>query len=92
LGKEFTTMPVQSARVRNFIGSPRAEIARAAIMLGQGRLQEAEKLVSQLQLPVIEPSLEASDVFRRLGDWAASEGRWNEAAIQFKRLNLAFVG
>jgi serine/threonine protein kinase len=68
----------------------RAEIARAAIMLGQGRLQEAEKLVSQLQLPVIEPSLEASDVFRKLGDWAASEGRWNEAAVQFKRLNLAF--
>jgi serine/threonine protein kinase len=68
----------------------RAEIARAAIMLGQGRLQQAEKLVSQLQLPVIEPSLEASDVFRRLGDWAASEGRWNEAAVQFNRLNLAF--
>jgi eukaryotic-like serine/threonine-protein kinase len=68
----------------------RAEIARAAIMLGQGRLQEAEKLVSQLELPVIEPSLEASDVFRGLGDWAASEGRWNEAALQFQRLNLAF--
>jgi serine/threonine protein kinase len=68
----------------------RAEIARAAIMLGQGRRQEAEKLVSQLELPVIEPSLEASDVFRGLGDWDASEGRWNEAAVQFQRLNLAF--
>ena len=68
----------------------RAEIARAAVMIAKGRLQEAEKLVSQLQLPVIEPSLEASGVFRELGDWAASEGRWNEAEVQFKRLNLAF--
>jgi serine/threonine protein kinase len=68
----------------------RAEIARAAVMIAQGKLPEAEKLVSQLQVPVIEPSLEASDVFRELGDWAASQGRWSEAALQFKRLNLAF--
>jgi hypothetical protein len=59
-------------------------------MIAQGKLPEAEKLVSQLQVPVIEPSLEASDVFRELGDWAASQGRWSEAALQFKRLNLAF--
>ena len=68
----------------------RAEIARAAVMLNQGRLAEAEKLLSKVQLPVIEPSLEASDVFRRLGDWAASEGRWSQAEIQFKRLDSAY--
>jgi eukaryotic-like serine/threonine-protein kinase len=68
----------------------RAQIARAAIMLNRGRLAEAEKLLSQLQVPVIQPSLEASDVFRVLGDWAASEGRWNQAEIQFKRLDLAY--
>jgi hypothetical protein len=68
----------------------RAEIARAEVMLNQGRLAEAEKLLSKVQLPVIEPSLEASDVFRRLGDWAASEGRWSQAEIQFKRLDLAY--
>ncbi|HSY16771.1 MAG TPA: serine/threonine-protein kinase [Candidatus Acidoferrales bacterium] len=68
----------------------RAAIDRAAVMIADGKLQEAEKLVRHLELPVIEPSLEASDVFRRLGDWAASEGRWSEAAVQFQRLNLAF--
>jgi eukaryotic-like serine/threonine-protein kinase len=68
----------------------RAQIARAAVMLNRGRLVEAEKLLSQLQVPVIQPSLEASDVFRILGDWAASEGRWNQAEIQFKRLDLAY--
>jgi hypothetical protein len=68
----------------------RAEIARAEVMLNQSRLTEAEKLLSKVQLPVIEPSLEASDVFRRLGDWAASEGRWSQAEIQFKRLDLAY--
>jgi serine/threonine protein kinase len=68
----------------------RAQIARAAVMLNQGRLAEAEHLLSKVQLPVIEPSLEASDVFLRLGDWAASEGRWSQAEIQFKRLDLAY--
>ena len=68
----------------------RAQIARAAVMLNKGKLAEAEQLLSKVQLPVIEPSLEASDVFRRLGDWAASEGRWSQAEIQFKRLDLAY--
>jgi serine/threonine protein kinase len=68
----------------------RAEIARAAVMLNQGKLAEAEALLSKVQLPVIEPSLEASDVFLKLGDWAASEGRWSQAEIQFKRLDLAY--
>lgn len=68
----------------------RAEIARATLMVNRGKLREAEELLSQLQVSVIEPSLEASDVFRILGDWAASEGRWNQAVIQFKRLNSAY--
>ena len=67
----------------------RADIARAAVMLSRGRLAEAEQLVDQLQVPVIEPSLEAVGVFRTLGDWAANDGRWAQAVAHFKRLNLA---
>lgn len=67
----------------------RADIARAAFMLSRGRLVDAEHLVDQIQVPVIEPSLEAVGVFRTLGDWAASDERWSQALIQFKRLNLA---
>lgn len=67
----------------------RADIARAAVMLSRGKLAEAERLVNQLQVPIIEPSLEAVGVFRTLGDWAASDGRWTQAVAHFKRLNLA---
>jgi hypothetical protein len=67
----------------------RADIAQAAVMLSRGRLVEAEHLVDQIQVPVIEPSLEAVGVFRTLGDWAAADGRWAQAVVQFKRLNLA---
>jgi hypothetical protein len=67
----------------------RANIAQAAVMLSRGRLVEAEHLVDQIQVPVIEPSLEAVGVFRTLGDWAAADGRWAQAVVQFKRLNLA---
>jgi hypothetical protein len=58
-------------------------------MLSRGRLAEAELLVRQIPVPVIEPSLEAVGVFRTLGDWAASQERWDQALLQFKRLNLA---
>ena len=67
----------------------RADIARAAVMLSRGQLAEAQQLVDQLQVPVIDPSLEAVGVFRTLGDWAASEGRWAQAVVHFQRLNLA---
>jgi serine/threonine protein kinase len=67
----------------------RANIAQAAVMLSRGRLVEAEHLVDKIQVPVIEPSLEAVGVFRTLGDWAAANGRWAQAVVQFKRLNLA---
>lgn len=88
-GQQAEQARQNEARLRSEADA-RAEIARAALMLTEGKRREAEELVSQLQVPVIEPSLEASDVFRTLGDWAASEGRWNQAVIQFERLNLAY--
>ena len=62
----------------------RADIAQAAVMLSRGRLVEAEHLVDQIQIPVIEPSLEAVSVFRTLGDWAVSEERWDRPSSSSK--------
>jgi tetratricopeptide (TPR) repeat protein len=64
----------------------RANIAQAAIRLSRGRYAEADQLVARLQIPVAEPSLEAAGVFRSLGDWNVTQGRWQAAADRFLKL------
>jgi hypothetical protein len=60
----------------------RANVARAAFLLDQGRIDEADTLRQAYPLSSIEPSLEAAAVFRSLGDWNAEHG-------QFRRQPLA---
>ena len=64
----------------------RAKIAQAAVRLSRGRFAEADQLVDKLQIPVAEPSLEAAGVFRSLGDWNVTQGRWLAAADRFSKL------
>ncbi len=67
----------------------RANIAGVASLLDQGRIDEAESLRMRYPLTSIEPSLEAATVFRSLGDWNATHGRWPEAAECYKLLMQA---
>lgn len=67
----------------------RANVARVAFLLDQGRIDEAEALRMRYPITSIEPSLEAAAVFRSLGDWNATHGRWAEAAECFKLLMQA---
>jgi serine/threonine protein kinase len=67
----------------------RANVARVAILLDQGRIDEADALRQEFPLSSIEPSLEAASVFRALGDWNASHGRWDQAIQCFKLLMQA---
>jgi serine/threonine protein kinase len=64
----------------------RAKISRAAVLLSQGKPDEADQLVDKIHIPVIQPSLEAASVFRNLGDWNVEQGRWRPAADRY--LNL----
>ncbi|MCB1130958.1 MAG: serine/threonine protein kinase [Verrucomicrobiae bacterium] len=50
----------------------RANVARVAMLLDQGRIDEADALRQKYPLSSIEPSLEAAAVFRSLGDWNAT--------------------
>ena len=52
----------------------RAKITQAAILLSRDRFKEADALVDKLDLPVMQPSLEASDVFRRLASLECDKG------------------
>lgn len=67
----------------------RANIARAAFLLDQGRIDEADTLRQAYPLSSIEPSLEAAAVFRSLGDWNAEHGRWDQAMQCFRLLRQA---
>jgi serine/threonine protein kinase len=67
----------------------RANVARVAILLNQGLLDEAEALRQEYPLSSIEPSLEAASVFRDLGGWNATQSRWDQAVQCFKLLMQA---
>ncbi|MES2924058.1 MAG: serine/threonine-protein kinase [Verrucomicrobiota bacterium] len=67
----------------------RSNVARVAFLLDQGRIDEADTLRQKYPLSSIEPSLEAAAVFRALGDWNATHGRWDQAIQCFKLLMQA---
>lgn len=67
----------------------RSNIARAAFLLDQGRVDEADALRRENPLSLIEPSLEAAAVFRALGDWNSENGRRDQAIRCFRLLQQA---
>jgi tetratricopeptide (TPR) repeat protein len=64
----------------------RAVIAQAALLMSRDKTAEADELMSRIEIPVIQPSLEAAGVFRRLGEWNVTQGRWPAAADRFLKL------
>lgn len=67
----------------------RGNIARVAILLDQGRIDEADAVRKNFPLTSVEPSLEAATVFRSLGDWNANMGRRQDAVQCYKLLMQA---
>jgi hypothetical protein len=56
----------------------RANVSLAAVMLSENRISDADALLQKTPLESIEPSREAADVFRLLGNWNAIYGRWDQ--------------
>jgi len=67
----------------------RANVSQASLLLSQGRTDEADATLRQSPLSTIEPSREATEVFRSLGDWHLLHRRWNAAAECYLLLPLA---
>lgn len=67
----------------------RENVSQAAMLLSMGKLEEADAQLRLYPLTSIEPSREATEVFRSLGDWNAIHGRWREAAQCFVLLMQA---
>jgi serine/threonine protein kinase len=58
----------------------RENISLAAVLLSEGKKQEADELLAKTPVGILELSLETASVFSSLGDWNATLGRWKEAA------------
>ncbi len=58
----------------------REKITQAAVLLNRGRFDEAEELMEGCELPVIKPSLEASDLFFELANRRVLNGEWEKGA------------
>ena len=64
----------------------RANVSRVAMLLDQGRIDEADALRQEYPISSIDPSLEAAAVFRALGDWNAKNGRMDQALPCYRLL------
>jgi serine/threonine protein kinase len=84
--REVADRALASEAVLRHEAEARAKITQAAILLSRNRFEEADTLVDKLDLPVTEPSLEASGVFRRLADWNVTRGHWKPAAGHLLKL------
>ena len=67
----------------------RANVSLASLLLSQGKTDEADTMLRQTPLDTIEPSQEATGVFRALGDWHLIHHRWKAAAECYLLLPLA---
>ena len=57
-----------------------AHVSKAAILIMQGRMPEAEEEVRKMGGILSQPSLEATQVFSSLAMWNAKQGNWGTAA------------
>lgn len=67
----------------------RANVSRVAMLLSEGKVREADRLLQQNPLDSIDPSKEAADVYRFLGNWNGVYQRWEQALACFILLNQA---
>ncbi|HEX7260955.1 MAG TPA: serine/threonine-protein kinase [Luteolibacter sp.] len=58
----------------------RESISQAAMLMAEGKIQEADALLLKTPMNSIEPSLEAAGVLRTLAEWNAIRQRWQQAA------------
>ncbi|MGA2246135.1 MAG: serine/threonine-protein kinase [Verrucomicrobiota bacterium] len=73
----------QQVRLRH-VAESREKITHAALLVSQGRFDEADKLATSISFD--QPSLESSAVLRSLGVWHALQGRWQQSADCFRQL------
>jgi len=62
----------------------REKITQATVAVNQDKYTEADEIIKGVAIK--EATVEGAEVFRRVGEWYALQGRWNEAAEHFSQL------
>ncbi|HSU54170.1 MAG TPA: serine/threonine-protein kinase [Candidatus Dormibacteraeota bacterium] len=62
----------------------RERVTQAAFLISRNQLPDADEIVGKAS--EIQPSLEAENVLRRLGEWHALRSEWDQAAARFEQL------
>ncbi len=65
----------------------RESISKAAVLLSEGSVEDADALLANVRLDAIGPAMEAAQVFRALGDWNAIRQR-ERKAVEYYALFL----
>jgi hypothetical protein len=64
----------------------REACAQAAVKLSYDQIEQADKLIAAIPTEMAPSSLEAADVYRKLGEWHRKAGRIQQAAERFTAL------
>ncbi len=60
-----------------------ATITRAAFLLREEKIEDANALLEQIRTPPLRPSFDGVSAFRAVGDWLVLQQRWQEAARRY---------
>jgi eukaryotic-like serine/threonine-protein kinase len=64
----------------------REACAQAAVKLSYGEIEQADQLLAAIPIDMAPSSLEAADVYRKVGNWHRDAGRIQQAAERFTAL------
>jgi eukaryotic-like serine/threonine-protein kinase len=76
----------EQTRLRAY-SEEREHVTKAAILIMQGRISEADMEVRKMGGILTQPSLEATNVFRELAVWSAINGDWKTSADRWLALS-----
>ncbi len=65
----------------------RAHVSRAAILIMQNKVDEADAEIQQMGGMLTQPSVEATNVFHKLATWNALRGNWKAASQRLLALS-----
>jgi eukaryotic-like serine/threonine-protein kinase len=68
----------------------REQVAKAAVQLGRGNLEEADRLLASVPVERTPVSLEAADCYRRIAEWHVLAGRFVPAGARYSSAVHAF--
>lgn len=71
------------------LAEAREACAQAAVKLSWGQIEEADRLLAAIPSHLAPSSLEAAEVYRKLGEWHRNAGRIRQAAERFTALASA---